>query len=157
MTDAVEQNDPILISYTGPIGEPLALVKSKRRIIMDMTDEVEKVARNDDMIPVRRELLGAVNAILKRSGNAGTATAKEFIPLAMSPPDDSVARIVALEEALRPFAAMRKSTEAEVSDLVRRSPAQEMRRRAHSIEQRDAEIDAARKALTPSRIAQTKP
>ena len=54
-------------------------------------------ARDDDMIPVRRGLIGAVNFILKRSGHAGSATAKEFIPLAMSHPAPStdVAKIVA--------------------------------------------------------------
>lgn len=54
-------------------------------------------ASDDDMIPVRRGLIGAVNYILKRSGYAGSAPAKEFIPLAMSQPAPSpdVAKIVA--------------------------------------------------------------
>lgn len=52
-----------------------------------------------------------------------------------------------LAEALKPFAAMRLSTEGTVSDLVWRTPAAEMRRQASAIEQRDAEILAAREAL----------
>ena len=56
-------------------------------------------------------------------------------------------RIEVLEKALRPFAGMRLSTEGEVSDLVCRSVAEELRRRAAAVEDRDAEILAARTAI----------
>jgi len=58
-----------------------------------------------------------------------------------------LARIAALEEALRPFAGMRKSTEPEVSDLLNRSPSEQLRRQAELTERRDREIDNARLAL----------
>lgn len=61
---------------------------------------------------------------------------------------EAAARIRALEAALRPFAAMRQSTEGEVSDCLWRSPAEEMRISAGRIEKRDADIRAARAALT---------
>lgn len=58
-----------------------------------------------------------------------------------------LSRIDALTEALRPFARLRLSTEGEVSDCVLRSPAEEMRLQAFSIEKRDAEILRARSTL----------
>ena len=58
-------------------------------------------------------------------------------------------RVDALTEALKPFAALRLSTEVEVSDLLHRTPAAEARRHADAIERRDAEILAARNALSP--------
>ena len=57
------------------------------------------------------------------------------------------ARMAAIEEALRPFAGMRKSTEPEVSDLLNRSPSEQLRRQAELTERRDREIDNARLAL----------
>jgi hypothetical protein len=58
-----------------------------------------------------------------------------------------LARMAAIEEALRPFAGMRKSTEPEVSDLLNRSPSEQLRRQAELTERRDREIDNARLAL----------
>ena len=57
-------------------------------------------------------------------------------------------RIAELEEALRPFAHLRLSTEPEVSDLLHRSPASEMRLHAERIEQRDAAIRKARTTVS---------
>ena len=42
------------------------------------------------------------------------------------------ARMAAIEEALRPFAGMRKSTEPEVSDLLNRSPSEQLRDKQNS-------------------------
>ena len=55
-----------------------------------------------------------------------------------------------LREALEPFARMRLSTEAAVSHLIGLSPAEEMRRHAAAVEQRDADIIRAREALRTS-------
>jgi hypothetical protein len=54
-----------------------------------------------------------------------------------------------LREALAPLAAMRLSTEPEVSDLVLRSAGAEMRRRAEMLDKHDADILRARAALSP--------
>lgn len=59
----------------------------------------------------------------------------------------NLTRALAAEAALKPFAAMRLSTEPEFSDLVLRSPAEEMRRQAEAIEAHDRAILAARATI----------
>lgn len=61
---------------------------------------------------------------------------------------DLIAHIERLQNALKPFAAFRLSTEGEVSDCVLRTPAAEARLRADAIERRDAEIAEARATLS---------
>ena len=61
-------------------------------------------------------------------------------------------RAMRAEDALKPFAAMPLSTETEASDLLHRSPAEEMRRHAAATEQRDAQILAAKSALTSAGV-----
>lgn len=83
-------------------------------------------------------------------GGFGTEELDGFIPGwrdELSERTRLLARMAAIEEALRPFAGMRKSTEPEVSDLLNRSPSEQLRRQAELTERRDREIDNARLAL----------
>lgn len=98
---------------------------------------------------------GGVVRDLQESESAYTR-ARDLLSLRLLAPPAGPA-VEALMAALRPFAAMRLSSEGEVSDLVLRSPAEEMRRSAAAIEQRDMQIRTARELTRthPPTIAPT--
>lgn len=98
-----------------------------------LQNDVERlVSERDEALDALRSL----NAHWNKAGEEVTlrATAAE-------------ASLVKAREALKPFAAMRLSTEPGVSDLVLRSPADEMRRQAEAVEAHDRAIRAARAIL----------
>ena len=68
-------------------------------------------------------------------------------PAAADAIDKAIATLKAQREALEPFAAMRLSTEPEISDCVHRSAGAEMRRRADAMDKRDDDIRRARASI----------
>lgn len=145
-------------------GEPMAGNRSSRHL----ADLIEKAAAQhgrwrvwDDKFTVfssiPEELLAAVERLQRELHTMQTAgiievavrnsNVAEYMNHWEARATAAEASLVKAREALKPFAAMRLSTEPGVSDLVLRSPAEEMRRQAEAVEAHDRAILAARAIL----------